>query len=153
MTPLQLQVKLRDKVEEVLSGMQFKSQEGEAKKIQVFEQHLPRKAKSQSRNAESTFYPCVIVYLDEGNNEQVKVLFVVATYDGTEDNQGFKDAMNIIEKLSQEFTRSPQLQERYEMTKFDWFYNDQDNYPYFFAWIETYWAIPQSIRDDVEAMI
>lgn len=153
MTPIRLQNVLKNKIEKLLSRKQLSSQEGKEKSIQVFEQHLPRKAKTQSRNPESTFYPCVIVYLDEGSNEQVKVLFIIATHDDAGDNQGYKDAMNIVESLSQEFTRNPLSINKYEMTKFDWFYNDQDNYPYFFAWIETFWSIPQSMREDVEGMI
>ncbi len=153
MTPIRLQNALKTKMEKILSGKRLMSQEGIEKSIQVFEQHLPRKAKSQSRNPESTFYPCVIVYLDEGNNERVKVLFVVATHDDTGDNQGYKDVMNIVEAVSQELTRNPLVNEKFEMTKCDWFYNEQDNYPYFFAWVETYWEKPRALRDDVEAMI
>lgn len=153
MTPLRLQSALKSKVEKLLKSKMLLSQEGVEKSVQVFEQHLPRKAKSQIRNPESTFYPSVIVYLDEGNNERVKVLFVVATHDETGDNQGYKDAMNIVESVSQDLTRNPLLDEKFEMTQCDWFYNEQDNYPYYFAWVETYWEMPRSLREDVEAMI
>ncbi|MEK5069812.1 hypothetical protein [Sporosarcina sp. FSL K6-1508] len=154
MTSLQLQETLKKRIEQALSGMLLSSQEGESKEIQVFKQHLPRKTKSTSRNPGNTFYPCVIVYLDEGENGKVKVLLIVATHDEETDNQGYQDAMNIVEKIMQDLGRNPQVDGRYEIQEEPkWFYNEQDNYPYYFAWIETSFEIPRSLREDVEAMI
>ncbi|HJF34179.1 MAG TPA: hypothetical protein K8V56_20650 [Sporosarcina psychrophila] len=154
MTSLQLQEALKGRIEQVVSGMPLSSQEGVMKNIQVFKQHLPRKTKSTSRNPESTFYPCVIVYMDEGENGKVKVLLIVATHDDETDNQGYQDVMNIVEKIMQDLGRNPQIDKSYEMQdEPKWFYNEQDNYPYYFAWIETIFEIPRSLREDVEAMI
>lgn len=154
MTPIELQGALKKRIEKVVSGLILSSQENEEKGIQVFEQHLPRKVKSQSRNPESTFYPSIIIYLDEGEKGQVKALFIIATIDENGDNQGYKDAMNIVEKIMQNLSREPLVDGKYEIQDgFKWFYNDQDNYPYFFSWIETYWETPKIVREDVEAMI
>lgn len=154
MTPLELQSALKDRVVQALEGLILPSQEGVIKPINVFEQHLPRKAKSTSRNPESTFYPCVIVYLDEGDAGNAKVLFIVGTHDELSDNQGYRDAMIIIEKILQDLGRNPVLDGRFEVSaEPKWFYNDQDNYPYHFAWIEMQFEIPRNAREDVEAMI
>lgn len=154
MSSMMLQSALKTIIERVVSDILLPSQEGDSKKVQVFKQHLPRKIKSISRNPESTFYPCVIVYLDEGKRGEVKILFIVATHDEGEGNQGYQDAMNIVEKIMQEFGKKPLVVDRYEMREeYDWFYNDQDNYPYFFAWIETVFEIPRIMREDVEVMI
>lgn len=154
MTPLQLQTALKKRIEEILDGMQLSSQEERLKKIPVYEQHLPKKSKSQTRGPETTHYPCVIVYLDEGESGQTKVLFIVATYDHKDDNHGYKDAMNIVEKVNQDLIRNPLVDEKFQLQgEPKWRYNDQDNHPYYFAWIESDWEIPRSMRDDVEGMI
>ncbi|WP_313891125.1 hypothetical protein [Psychrobacillus sp.] len=154
MTALNLQKALKTRTKNALTGMQLDSQEGVLKQVQVFEQHLPRKVKSASRNPEDTYYPCVIIYLDEGENGQVKVLFIIATHDDNSDNQGYRDALSIVEKTIQDLERNPTVDEKFEMIESPkWFYNDQDNHPYYFAWIETSWELPRSMREDVEAMI
>ena len=154
MIPLFLQSALKEKIELVLDSRLLSSQEEKVKKIPVFEQHLPRKVKSTSRNPENTNYPCVIVYLDEWENGQAKILFIIATYDNSDDNQGYKDAVNIAERVNQELIRNPMLDKRFEMQETPkWHYSDQENFPFFFAWGETYWTIPRVERDDVEAMI
>lgn len=154
MTVIFLQSALKRMVEDAIDGMQLESQENLNKKIQVFEQHLPRKIKSKSKQPESTFYPCVIVYLDEWENEQAKILFVVAVYDNYEDNQGYKDAVNIVGKINQEIMRNPLIDKRFELIgNPKCHYSDQENFPYFFSWVETYWSLPTIERDDVEALI
>ena len=154
MTSLDLQKSLKRIITTELEGMELTSQEGVIKEVQVFEQHLPRKVKSSSRNSEETNYPAVIVYLDEGENGQVKVLLIIATQDSNGDNEGFHDTLSIAEKLMQLLIKNPLIDEKYEMKDSPkWLYNDQDNYPYYFAWIETIFEIPQILREDVEAML
>ncbi|MEK3955310.1 hypothetical protein [Psychrobacillus sp. FSL K6-1464] len=154
MTSLDLQKSLKRKITEALVGMELTSQEGVLKKVQVFEQHLPRKVKSDSRKSEETNYPAVIVYLDEGENGQVKVLLIIATQDSNADNEGFRDTLSIAERLMQLLVKNPVIDDKYEIQDSPkWFYNDQDNYPYYFAWIETTFDIPQILREDLEAMI
>lgn len=154
MTSLDLQKSLKSIISVELVGMELTSQEGGVKKVQVFEQHLPRKVKSNSRNSEETHYPAVIVYLDEGENGQVKVLLIIATQDSNADNEGFRDTLSIAEKLMQLLIKNPVIDNKYEMKESPkWFYNDQDNYPYYFAWIEAFFDMPQILREDVEAMI
>lgn len=157
MTTLELQEALKNRVELDLSGMRLKSSEGLEKPIQVFEQHLPAKVKSTSRNPESTLYPCVIVYMDEGeratNDAQPleKVFFVIGVYDEQSDNQGYRDAMSIKEKLVASFEKKPWLNNRFEMQHpLKWKYNDEDTGPYYFVWIEAYFQMPRSVREDEE---
>ena len=160
MTPLELQNALKKRVEEATNMLLLGSAEGQQKVLQVFEQHLPTKQKSQSRNPESTFYPCVIVYLDEGDHpggedpDKVKVYFVIGIYDDESDNQGYKDAMNVKEKIIQNLIRNPFIEGRFEFQKgYKWKYDDESNAPYYFVWIEAFFSIPRMEREDVEAMI
>lgn len=155
MIPINLQGALKQRINSVLSGMKLSSQEEKDKKIEVFEQHIPRKAKSSSRNSESTNYPCVIVYLDEGENGLVKVLLIVAVHDTSNDNQGYRDVLNIIDKIYIDLQRNPQIEETFELNpeSLKWFYNDQDNHPYYFGWIETTFEVPKILRDDLEGLI
>ncbi|WNF36410.1 hypothetical protein RJD24_18610 [Bacillaceae bacterium IKA-2] len=160
MTPLELQNALKKRIEKVVKGFKLNSSKTLQKEILVFEQHLPTKAKSQSRNPETELYPCIIVYLDEGeipdinSINQVKVFLVIGVYDDEFDNQGYRDAMNVVEKIIQDLERAPVIEKRFEMKHpLKWKYNDEDQGPYYFAWIETNFEIPRSLRDDVEEMI
>lgn len=160
MTPLELQKALKKRIEKIVEGFLLYSAKEVQKEIQVFEQHLPVKAKSQSRNPDSELYPCIIVYLDEGErndvnaSNQVKVFLVIGVYDDEFDNQGYRDAMNVVEKIIQDLERSPVIENRFEMKHpLKWKYDDDDNGPYHFAWIETYFEIPRSLREDVERLI
>lgn len=155
MIPINLQDALKQRIEDVLSGMKLSAQEGDSKKVQVFLQHIPRKTKSTSRSPEETNYPCVIVYLDEGEDGLVKVLFIVAVHDDSSDNQGYRDVLNIIDKIYIDLRKNPQVEKIFELNSesLKWFYNDQDNYPHYFGWIETTFEIPRILREDVEDMI
>ncbi|MER2169032.1 MAG: hypothetical protein ABS938_00195 [Psychrobacillus psychrodurans] len=154
MTAITLQKSLKKNIYNALINMKLPSQEGEEKRIEVFEQHLPRTVKSSSRNPEQTNYPCVIVYLDEGENGQVKLLFIVTTHDISSNNQGYQDNLSIVEKIMQYLLKNPMIDEKFQLQgEPKWFYNDEDNYPYYFSWIETIFEIPRIQREDTEAMI
>lgn len=160
MTPLLLQALLKKRIEKTTESLKLKNAQGEEKQIQVFEQRLPVKVKSNSRNPESEFYPCTIVYLDEGERtdldspNQVKVFLVVGVYDDNFDNQGYRDAMNIVEKIIQDLERNPTFDNLFEMKHpLKWKYSDEENGPYHFAWIEANFEIPHALREDVEALI
>lgn len=148
MTAIRLQRELKIRIEKVVEDLVLPSQEGEIKKIAVYEQDTPRKLKSASRNPESTDYPYVIVYLDKGNNEQVKVLFIVAVFDDLETNQGHKDVSTIMEKIMQEFHKQPKFNNQFEMVDLDWFLDDADTFPTHFGWLEATFEIPQIVTEE-----
>ena len=159
MTPLDFQSKLKKRVEEVVRGWKLKGSNGQERHIQVFEQHLPNKEKSQSRNSQSDFYPCVLVYLDEGSSNaetvnEIKVYIVAGVYDDNSDNQGYRDAMNIIQKLKEDLIRKPMIDGKFELKlPVKWKYDGEDNGAFHYALIEAEFIAPDSMREDVEAMI
>ncbi|MGO4890293.1 hypothetical protein ACJ2A9_21300 [Anaerobacillus sp. MEB173] len=160
MTPLELQNALKKRIEHLVSGMRLNSAVGEQKEIQVFEQHLPAKTKSVSRNPETDLYPCIIVYLDEGErggidaSHSTKVFFVVGVYDDKLDNQGYRDTLTIAQKIIQDLERNPRIDNKFELQyPINWKYSDEENGPYHFAWVESNFEIPSSLREDVEGMI
>ncbi|WP_100406670.1 hypothetical protein [Bacillus solitudinis] len=160
MTPLELQSALKKRVEKAVIDLLLNSSEGVQKTIQVFEQHLPTKAKSSTRNPESTLYPCVIVYLDGGDRQdfgaphQAKFFLVIGVYDEESNNQGYRDAISIAQKIIQSLERQPMIEGRFELQyPLNWKYSDEENGPYHFAWIEANFELPHSKREDVEGYI
>ena len=148
MTAIMLQSELKKRIEALLEGLILPSQEGEIKKIAVYEQDTPRKIKSTSRNPDKTHYPYVIVYVDKGDNEQVNILFVVAIFDDGEDNQGHKDVSTILEKIMQDLHKQPKVNDQHEMKDFQWFLDDADTFPVHFGWIEATFDIPQIVLEE-----
>lgn len=160
MVPVLLQEKLKERVEHAIKDLLLKGFDGAQKAVQVFEQHLPNKGKSVSRTPESTFYPCVVIHLQKGeisssvDPQLVRVLFVVGVYDDEDSNQGYRDAMTIINRISENFLRHQYVDNKYMLQfPFEWEYSDEENQPYFFAWLDTYWEVPVAIQEDVEDLI
>lgn len=148
MTAIMLQSELKKRVEQALADLELPSQEGELKKIAVYEQDTPRKMKSASRNPEKTDYPYVIIYVDKGDNEQVKILFIVAIFDDSEDVQGHKDVSTILEKIMQDLHKQPKINNQHEMVTFEWFLDDADTFPVCFGWAEAMFEIPRIVLEE-----
>lgn len=148
MTAIMLQSELKKRIQKVLENITLPSQEAVIKNISVYEQDVPRKTKSVSRNPESTDFPYVIVYLDKGNNEQVNVLLVTAVFDDSETNQAHKDVSTILEKIMQDLHKNPKINNQHEMIECDWFLDDADTFPTHFGWIEAKFEVTRIISEE-----
>ena len=95
-------------------------------------------------------FPCVIVKLDEATDREegsldatrVSVRFLIGTYDEAPDCQGYRDVLNIIEKVRQDLLTMPDrtLDKRYrlEMPMKSYLFDEQA-WPIYFGQIETVW--------------
>ena len=95
-------------------------------------------------------FPCVIVKFEEctikeeGSIDAVRinVSFLIGTYDESADCQGYRDVLNIIDKIEQEILELPArvLAQRYrlEMPLKDYLPPEQP-YPIYLGVIETVW--------------
>jgi hypothetical protein len=155
MIPTDLQEGLKQRLEQVFANHFFKNPENEKAPLNIFKQHLPERAED-----DYSFYPYVIIQLVEGeqadeNDEQhVKVMFIIGVYDSDRNNQGYQDVVMIIQKITENFKKAPLINQKFEL-KFPlkWAVYDEDVAPFYFGGVETLWAVPSHLREDVEELI
>jgi hypothetical protein len=158
MIPIQLLDLLVDRFRTELDQYKLKDPKNpeDYKPIKIYSQHLPTKSKDN----DSSIYPYLIIRLtdgEEGSDDDAalcQVLFIAGVFDRNDDNQGFRDAISIIEKIYQSLKRNPVIQNKFEFIHpIRWVYQDEGAGPYYFAGLETNWEVPKPIREDVEKLI
>ena len=165
MTELNLLDAIVSRLTEKFADYELPTKSGLFQTVKIFAQYLPQpssitaNAKSDSASIvpqgytpadiESNF-PCVIVKLydstdkEEGSIDQTRigVNFLVGTYDESPDCQGYRDVLNIIEVIRQEFETMPGriLDKRYRMEMpLKHYLFDEQAWPIYFGQIETTW--------------
>lgn len=91
----------------------------------------------------------------EDNNETgeedsiCKIAFIVGLYDEDDNYQGYKDVMNIIEKVKQRLKTKRFYSNQFELKlPLKWVIHEEDIYPYYFGGIESSWKMPIVNMDD-----
>lgn len=142
---------IEKELKEVFKDFRLKNNEGEEKKLKIFNQDLPIKSK---RNDKSNF-PYIIIRVEGGkiqNKDSLyncEICFIVGVYDGDENRQGFRDVLNIINKVYYHFFTKKIIGKKYEIEyPIEWTPQDEDTYPYFFGGIRTNWTLAQVEKDD-----
>lgn len=158
MIPLELQDALLERVKDEIKNLLLKNINNERVPVKVFPQHLPNKSKTGNEDTDP--YPCIIVRLatgnksDENENGITVIQFIIGTVDRDSDNQGYRDAITVANKISENLQRNPMIKGKYELTlPINWAYSDEDAEPYYFTGFETIWKTPSYLREDVEALI
>lgn len=157
-------------LKKIFADYQLPAKSGLLQNVQVFAQYMPQPEAVEvstddedeteetdtteplgytATDIESNF-PCVIVKFEEctikeeGSIDAVRinVSFLVGTYDESADCQGYRDVLNIIDKIEQEILELPArvLAQRYrlEMPLKDYLSPEQP-YPIYLGVIETVW--------------
>ena len=170
MTVIDLIDELVSMLDKLFEAEYLKARSGEFKRVKVFAQYLPQaksaviKPKGEAKNEyQAEFgpadyednFPCVIVKLgeltdgEEGKLDQAiaDINLLVGIYDKSADNQGWRDVMNIIDKL-----RLCLWQQRYLAAKFRlepelhcYLFDDQP-LPLYFGALETRWDVPRPVE-------
>lgn len=170
MTELDLIDALVAFLKKIFADYQLPAKSGLLQNVQVFAQYMPQPEAVEvntdddeetaeedtteplgysATDIESNF-PCVIVKFEEctikeeGSIDAVRinVSFLIGTYDESADCQGYRDVLNIIDKIEQEILELPArvLAQRYrlEMPLKDYLPPEQP-YPIYLGVIETVW--------------
>ncbi|MBR6901241.1 MAG: hypothetical protein IKN30_04170 [Synergistaceae bacterium] len=154
-------------LKKIFADYQLPAKSGLLQNVQVFAQYMPQPEAVEintdddeeeestkplgytATDIESNF-PCVIVKFEEctikeeGSIDAVRinVSFLIGTYDESADCQGYRDVLNIIDKIEQEILELPArvLAQRYrlEMPLKDYLPPEQP-YPIYLGVIETVW--------------
>ncbi|WP_106494886.1 hypothetical protein [Lentibacillus sp. Marseille-P4043] len=155
MIPLLLQEDLKIRLLQEFNHFKLKNLTNDYAPIKIFEQHLPNKGKEKEDP-----YPCIIIRLADGSKtdpeegNKTKVQFIIGVVDRNSNNQGYKDAVNVANRITDNLERNPLINDQYELgLPINWAYHDEDAEPYFFVGIETNWKTPQILREDVGDLI
>lgn len=145
MIPLKLQDYLEKKeLPELFENFTLKDTNGNQAPLNIYPQYLPQKNKNKN-NSHFPFLTIILVEGEEQNDDAenlVKILFLCGVYDEDENNQGYRDSMNVIQKLYTNFKRKKILDNKYTFElPVKWMTNDDVTYPYFYAGLETYWSV------------
>lgn len=164
MTPLALQEFLVTEISALLEGFQLKNEAGELSNISVLSQYSPVNDTGQVVPK----FPFVRVILkfakDPSELEPYRcvVLFVAGVYDNHLDCQGYRDAINVLQKIYDHLMRKRVFDQKYEvgypvhwlltddmwkltedrwLTDERWRLTDESSYPYFYVGLKTVWNI------------
>lgn len=145
MIPLLLQDYLvNEELPTLFDGFTLKNVKGEQSPINIYPQYLPQK----KRKDDTDHFPFITVILingeekDEQSMNLAHLLFMAGVYDENKDNQGYRDSVNLINKIYINFKRKRMLNNKYVLEfPIKWMTNDDVTYPYFYTAIETYWSV------------
>lgn len=153
MTPTVLQDCLVADLKEQLSNILLKNVKGEMTKLNIYPQNLPAK-KGQK---DSEHFPYIVVRVMEGETQEgenfeesnCKIGFIIGVFDDSDNYQGYKDVMNILEKIKYRLCTKKYYDSQFELIMpFKWLIHDEDTYPYYFGGIESNWKMPEISMDD-----
>ena len=121
--------------------------------IRMFSQDLP--IESSREDDEDNHFPYLIVKLDSGkmpdetSAHEVKVVILIGIFDDSNNNQGHRDVLHIINMIYERFAKKPMLKHQYvAKMPFEWALQDENVHPYFFGGIEMSFDIPAVRRED-----
>lgn len=143
MIPSLLQDKLVEEISILFDGFKLKNAEGEKVSINVYPQFLPAKTGKKDKS----HFPYILVIILDGDIKETesntcRVLFMAGTYDDDTNHQGYKDVLNVMQKIYNYLARNRIIDKKYELKyPIDWQLSDEDTYPYYFGAIETNWTV------------
>lgn len=171
-TALQCQQAIMKEIRNITEGMLFQDAgTKEPTEIRIYEQRLPInhdpvKEFGEAEHLETIDFvgdqaedailaaPWCTVKIDKGQNkddngyQNVKFAIIFGIYSDEPENNGHRDALNLIENFMYRFTRDPILEGQYVCKgDFDWEINEEDTFPYTFAVITTWFQVQTTQRE------
>lgn len=148
MTPFALLDALAQELEPLAEEMGF----------QVFRQFIPPKKRD-----DEPFQDYVMVSLGNGSQESEEATQQVVVTFGAEDRpspgrgvfpgcsedyQGYRDVVNLIEKVKQHLLRRRVIDEKFELRlPVQWVFPEEENYPYYFGGLLLNFTLPGMTED------
>jgi hypothetical protein len=153
MTVFELESALVEFVAQNTSEMRFRSNEQTHEEIppQVYSGFIPRDEVGSVIPGEIAVYPAIIISATSGAQaskaeaEAVTVAMVVGCFDPNLDQQGYRDCVNILQRLRDRLREVDIIRERFPVRfPITWHINRRgsgpadNSYPYFFAELEAH---------------
>ncbi|PKL00064.1 MAG: hypothetical protein CVV56_08090 [Tenericutes bacterium HGW-Tenericutes-1] len=152
MIPIELQDYLKDSIKELLNGFKVKNSNNELSDFNIYSQNIPVKQGKKDKE----HYPLIVIAIDEGRSSDdddpasADIAILVGIYDDSEDNQGYRDAINVGNKIINYLLSQTHFDNKHTL-KLPLSYQlpQEDISPYFLLAINTTWNVPQiTIKDD-----
>jgi len=141
LTVIDLLDALAEESREALKGFCLRSAKGNEIPLNIYTQNLPLK---EEKNDEKLYpYVCVCYESSDIENahegkELADIYFVVGIIDKEKDNQGFRDVLQILERLKQHFFRKGIIKGAFRLEyPVKTMLQDEDTYPYFMGGIQA----------------
>lgn len=150
MIPIELQDLLVEELKSLFDGFRLKNVKGEVVPLNIYPQSLPAK---QHEDDDEHFPYVIIKYMEseepsEEDPSESKMYFIAGVYDEDDNNQGYRDAANIINKIEKHLMRGKFFGDRYEIVyPVKCAVNEEDTSPYYFGGLETTWYISKTIPE------
>ncbi|CAI3570716.1 hypothetical protein [Clostridium neonatale] len=151
MTVFYLQEDLIDELKKVFKGFKLKDPYRNESDINIFSQNLPL----INIDEEEEPFPYIIVRVTEGaindieSEQELTTQLLVGIYDDSQEANGHKDILNIIQKIHERFFKNNILANKYVMqTPFKWVLQEEDTNPYYFGGIEVSWKTRTIEKED-----
>lgn len=148
MTPYVLQEALVEEVKLALKDFTLKNEKGEETKVNVYQQFLP---KDEEENEQFPYVSLKFTNQEDTSEESLcRIEFLIANCNGDLNFQGFKDTMNIMQKIRIHLEEKVIIANKFEL-KFPVksAVSEEIAFPYFFGGIETHWILPKIIRREI----
>ncbi|MDR2523676.1 MAG: hypothetical protein LBC93_08275 [Synergistaceae bacterium] len=164
MLALNLQDALAARLRELFIDYALPAKNGTEQIVKVFSQYLPQprgpivkpRGGDDGEEQEDGYgpedfeanFPCAVVKFDEGTGKEenapdaarIAVRILVGVYDDNPDCQGYRDVMNILERIRLELLSVRYLERKYRLEMpFKWYLFEEQPWPVFFGQIETVW--------------
>lgn len=152
-TPLDLQDELIKEIRKILDGYLYRTADGTRIPINIYSQAIPV---PDSDEDDKDPIPYIIVRLSSGDDDGAKDSFntvstviIVGVMDDKPDQSGYKDCMNIFQKIYNRFNQNPNLNGMATYDgEFHWANQEDNYYPYFFGACQMKFRIPSIRRED-----
>jgi len=147
MTPSLLQDALVEELRRLFCGKKYKNTNGESVALNIFKQHVPL---ARYGNDDMTAaIPYLLVSLDSWSQTastdatECKVIILASVFDDSEEMQGHKDLLNIIEDIYLHLRKHHIIAKTFRMQHpIEAALSDEDTFPFFFGAIETNYYLP-----------
>lgn len=152
MTPIELIEELAKELESIFKGQNYKSSSGEYVPLNIYEHALP----INETDDDPDRIPYLIVRLNSGkdpgtrdSNNTVKLVIIIGIWDNSLNQQGYRDVLNIIQKIYERFQKNPNLNNKAVYDgEFDWLLQEDDYNPFFFGACSLKFSIAAIRRED-----
>lgn len=164
MTVFQLLKDLAEEIETVLADMLFKDPNGKMEHMRAFPQALPKREQNvkigellpDDEEDGKDPYPYCVVRAESGNigvgAQKVKTLLIFGIFNDDIQNQGQAELLNVIHKVTERFTKNPDMRNMYRLdldAGMYWILDDEDRFPYFAGGVGMTWdAFFVEMEDD-----
>lgn len=151
MIPVLLQDFLVEEMKHLFAGFTLKNVKNDDVPLNIYPQYLP----ARKRQKDTDHYPFIVVKLIGGEDpneldpNQCRVLFYCGVFDDTDNYQGYKDSLNIMQKIYGHLMRKRVFDNKYVVEyPIKWSVADEDYYPFYYAGLETVWTVGKTTIED-----